>query len=168
FDDSQSCLKCKATEMWVLGHGYGFASPGSSPTPILIDTQAAVPADPPIREIVHIVSADEETDPILLDAASNPTKVTHIVWDAKDALQFDHDLDRTQVAGNLVPATQGHRLQESFAIDTPPASNIHMPLAVVRTGPNSTPGSFSPMYLYSLGKSPLAWLAPDLGTEPTP
>jgi hypothetical protein len=164
FDDGQRCLQRKSTEMWVVGHGYGF----TAGTPILIDTQAVVPADPPIREIVHIVSAGEEADPIFLDASSEPTPVTHIVWDAKEALQFDHDLDRTHLAGNLVPATQGRRVRESFAIDTPPAFNIRMALAMVRTGANSTPDSFSPMYVYTLGNSPLAWLAPDADTAPTP
>jgi predicted phage baseplate assembly protein len=43
-----------------------------------------------------------------------------------------------------------------------------MPLAVVRTGPNATPDSFPPMYLRTLGNTPLAWLAPDAATAPKP
>ena len=164
WDQSQACLKAGATEMWVLGHGFAFTA-GQS---LLIDTQAVTPADPPVREIIQITSVDEETDPLFLDSASNPTPVTHVVWGAGQALQFDHDLTRTVVAGNIVPATQGQRLTESFAIDTPPASNPPMPLAVVRTGPNSTPASLIPTYLYTLAGSPLAWLAPDASTEPLP
>ena len=107
-------------------------------------------------------------DPLFLDATNNPTQVTHIVWDASEALQFDHDLSRTIVAGNIIPATQGQRFSEQFAIDTPPASNLQMPLAVVRTAPNSTPTAFLPLYLYTLQNTPLVWLAPDAQTEPLP
>ncbi len=164
WDQSQICLKPGATEMWVLGHGFGFTA-GQA---LLIDTQAVTTADPPIREIIHITSVDEETDPLFLDATSNPTPMTHLVWGANEALQFDHDLTRTVLAGNIAPATQGQRLTESFAIDTAPASNPTMPLAVVRTGPNSTTASLIPTYLYTLAGSPLAWLAPDASSEPLP
>ncbi|HME37169.1 MAG TPA: baseplate J/gp47 family protein [Candidatus Sulfotelmatobacter sp.] len=158
WDDSQICLKAGTTEMWVVGQGFGFFD-GQA---LLIDTQAQVPADPPIREVVHILTSDEQTDQLY------NIKVTHITWDTSEALQHDHDLTRTAVAGNVVPATQGARFQESFAINTPPASDPFMPLAIVRTGPNSTPNSFAPMYLYTLGKTPLAWLAPDATTSPLP
>ena len=164
WDDSRLCLGKGSVEMWIVGHGFNFFS-GQA---ILIDTQAAVSADPPIREIVHITSSDEEVDPLFLDASNNPTQVTHIVWDASEALQFDHDLSRTIVAGNILPATQGQRFSEQFAIDTPPASNLQMPLAVVRTAPNSTPTAFLPLYLYTLQNTPLVWLAPDAQTEPRP
>jgi hypothetical protein len=164
WDQSQICLEPGAAEMWVLGHGFGFTA-GQA---LLIDTQAVNAADPPIREIIHVTSADEELDPLFLDSSSNPTPVTHIVWGASEALQLDHDLTRTVVAGNILPATQGQRLIESFAIDTVPAGTPNMPLAVVRTGPNSTPGSLVPIYLYTLASPPLAWLAPDTDTEPLP
>jgi len=158
WDDSQLCLKTGATEMWLTGLGFAF----TAGLALLIDTAAQVSADPPIREVVHIVSVDEQFD-YLYGVA-----VTHIQWDASDALQHDHDLTRTAVAGNLVPATKGARFSESFAIDTPPAANPFLPLAIVRTGPNSSPNSFAPMYLYTLANTPLAWLAPDTSTAPTP
>jgi hypothetical protein len=165
WDDSQRCLEKGATEMWVLGHGYGFQA-GQA---ILIDTQAPVSADPPIREVVHlIVPGDEVLDPLFLDISSNPSPVTHLTWSAWEALQFEHDLTRTTVAGNLLPATQGRRFVESFAIDTPPASNLQIPLALVRTGANSTPDTFAPMYLFSLGKTPLTWLANGTSSAPLP
>jgi Baseplate J-like protein len=164
WDQSQVCLNAGATEMWVLGHGFSFTA-GQA---LLIDTQAVNTADPPVREIIHITSANEEADPLFLDSSSNPTPVTHVVWGADEALQYAHDLTRTVVAGNIVPATQGQRLTESFAIDTPPAGNVAMPLAVVRTGPNSTAASLIPIYEYTLSRSPLVWLAPDSETEPLP
>ena len=164
FDDSQLCLQAGSTEMWILGHGFGFQN-GQA---LLIDTQAPVPADPPIREVVHITSAKEELDRLFLDGSSNPTQITHISWDGKEALHSSHYLARTTLAGNLAPATQGKRLSESFAIDTPPAGNPNTLLAVVRTGMNSTPDSFSPMYLHTLNSTPLAWLAPDPKSSPLP
>jgi hypothetical protein len=156
WDDSQLCLATGATEMWVLGQGFGF----TVGLALLIDT--TVLASAPIREVVHIVTVDEEFD------ALYSQKVTHITWDASEALQYDHDLLNTVVAGNLVPATQGARSTEFFAIDTPPAGNPAMPLAIVRTGPNSTCASFAPMYLYTLGNTPLAWLSSDANTSPLP
>jgi hypothetical protein len=80
FDDSQRCLEAGFTEMWIVGYGFGFTpAPGLPTTPLLIDTTAAVSADPPNREIIHIIAADEETDPIFLDSSGNPTQVTHII-----------------------------------------------------------------------------------------
>ncbi|HEY4364587.1 MAG TPA: baseplate J/gp47 family protein [Bryobacteraceae bacterium] len=158
WDDSQICLKTGSTEMWVSGKGFGF-TPGLR---LLIDTAATVSADAPIRQVVHIVSVDEEFD------ALYGQDVTHITWDASEALTHDHDLTRTVLAGNLVPATEGARFQEAFAIDTPPAATPFMKLAVVRTGPNSTPSTFAPMYLYTLSKPPLAWLAPDAAIPAAP
>jgi hypothetical protein len=164
FDDSQLCLKAGSTQTWILGHGLAFQS-GQA---LLIDTKAPVPADPPIREVVHITSANEEVDPLFLDSNSNPIQVTHITWDGKEALRYSHDLARTTLAGNLVPATQGGRLSESFAIDTPPISDPHTRLAAVRTAMNSMPDSFSPMYLHTLSSTPLVWLAADPKSSPLP
>ena len=140
WDDSQRCLQTGAIEMWVEGQGYGFVQ-GQT---LLIDTQAQSTADPPIRETFQLVSADEEVDPLY------GTAITHIVW--ANGLQFTHDLTRTVLAGNLVPATQGRRNVESFAIDQAP-SGVSVPLAIVGTGPNS-----STQYLYTLQNVPLAWL----------
>lgn len=158
WDDSQRCLRAGSTEMWVVGHGFHFM-PGQA---LLIDSQGQTTADPPIREIVHLTSVDEETDQLF------GQDVTHIVWSADEALWFDHDLTlkpddkpRTLLAGNLIPATQGRRYTETFAIDQAPAAAPQMPLAIIRTGANSVPDSPSPQYLHTLRNAPLAWLAPD-------
>src|ERR1019366_8961021 len=118
-----------------------------------IDTQGATTADPPKRESVHLIAADEDTDQLFGQA------VTHLVWSAAEALQFDHDLTlnpdqtpRTVLAGNLVPATQGTRYREGFAIDQAPAGST-LPQALIRTGANGTQ-----QYLYNLLNAPLAWL----------
>lgn len=153
WDDGGRCLHAGATEMWVLGHGFGFTAVQT----LLIDTAAENTADPPVRELVRLVSADELSDPLFLDAHNAPTPVTHLVWDARDALRFDHDLDRTQLAGNLIPATHGRRYVETFGIDTGPAGGR----ALVRSGPNDTPAATIAQYLYTLRRDPLVWLAPD-------
>ncbi len=149
WDDSQQCLLAGATEMWIECHGFGFV-PGQN---LLIDTAAANTADPPTREIVQLDSVNEEIDQLYNVA------VTHLVWQV--GLEYNHDLTRTVLAGNLVPATQGRRYTETFAIDqAPPGTNI--PLAMVRTGPNG-----SQQYLYSLQNTPLVWLnQPDGSTLP--
>jgi hypothetical protein len=157
-DDSESCLARGATEMRVLGHGFGF-QPGQA---LLIDTQGATTADPPKREVVHLTAAAEEVDLLF------GNDITHLVWGSGEALQFDHDLTlnpdgtpRTVLAGNLVPATQGTRFNEGFAIDQAPAGTT-IPLALVRIGANNTP-----QYLYTMGNAPLAWLTRN-GASPLP
>ena len=68
FDDSQRCLYSCVTEMYVLARGYDFIA-GQA---LLIETQAATSADPPIRQIVHLAEyvgtpnqwATELSDPV--------------------------------------------------------------------------------------------------------
>ncbi len=184
-DDSQRCLKAGSTEMWVAGDSFNFvtdntAGPGKGQT-LLIDTGGATSADPRIREIVHLLSANPETDPLFLTPPPNPqpTPITRIVFRAEDALKSDHDLTKTVLAGNLIPATQARRYTETFAIEEPPAASPQMPLAIVRVGSNNTPDIPASQYLYTLQNAPMAWLAQDnpdalplpeivLAQQPTP
>jgi hypothetical protein len=175
WDDSQRCLHAGATQMWVHKHGFAFYE-GQE---LLVDTRGPTSADPPVREVVRLVStkpghgdfAVEEIDPLFLEGGQ-PAEVTHIRWRAEDALRHDHDLDRTTLAGNLVPATQGRRFTETFAITAPPATAPNTPLALVRTGPGSVPwdrdGPKRPQYLYTLQAGQLAWLGDDPGVDPEP
>ncbi len=174
WDDSQRCLKRGATEMWAVNHGLGLQAGDR----LLIETQVRQ-GDPPVREIVQLIAAIEETD----DLFNHP--VTHLIWRQEDALQFDRDLTqdtagnpKTILAGNLVPATQGRRYTETFAIPRDPET--HTPTAIpgipqaiaflgryARAQPNSHPANpvaapvRIPQYLYTLRVAPLAWLAPD-------
>jgi hypothetical protein len=162
WDDSQACLKAGSMEMWLVGTGLGLFDDQI----LLIDTIAGSPADPPIREFVHVlivIDPDEPSDPLFSGPA---TPVTHVVF--KDALKLDHDLTndssgnpRTTVVGNIVPATQAETKIESFVIPPASASHREMPLAIVRTGPNYTPNAPSLQYLYTLRNAPVAWLEQD-------
>lgn len=154
WDDSQLCLRRGATEMWIEGN-----HPELEGVQLLIDTAPLTPGDPPVREVVTIPTGGVKLEQDLLFAVS----VTHLTWGSDQALAHDHDLSpdakgspRTTLAGNLVPATQGRTVSETFAIDVPPASAPRMPLALVRTGANG-----APLYLYPLRGAPLAWLAED-------
>jgi hypothetical protein len=149
WDDNDRCLPAGATSVDLTGDGFAFFV-GQQ---LLIDTAGPTSADPHVRQIVTLVAPIvERTDPLFAQ------KTTHIVWRAEDALAAPHDLTRTVVAGNLVPATQGARRREVFAIHTPPASNPQMPKAVARLGPNSTAESPNWVYRFTLGSSPLAYL----------
>ena len=174
WDDSQRCLKRGATEMWAVNHGLGLQAGDR----LLIETQVRQ-GDPPVREIVQLIAAIEETD----DLFNHP--VTHLIWRQEDALQFDRDLTqdtagnpKTILAGNLVPATQGRRYTETFAIPRDPQTHTNtaipgIPQAIAFLGrypmaqPNSHPANpvaapaRIPQYLYTLRVAPLAWLAPD-------
>ena len=147
FDDSQRCLPCGATEMWVLGHGFKF---DSQPTlPLLIQTD--LPGES-IREVVHITDAKEILDTVYLTGGA-PTPVTRISWGATDALTRDHDLTSTHLAGNLLPATQGQRFAESFVVGTAPAGLSALPVAVARYGPSGTSAQPNWIFRYPLSKT---------------
>jgi hypothetical protein len=137
WDPTVTWLRRGATSMWVSGHGHGFY-PGQR---LLIDT-AAARGDPPAREIVQLTGARERTDPV------QGQPVTLIRW--ADRLACDHDLTRTELAGNLLPAVHGRVTEELFAIPgtgRPPA----VPVATVRSSPAAH-------CLYALA-GPLAWQA---------
>lgn len=162
WDDAQRCLRAGSTDMWVEGHGLGL-DVGQA---LLIDTRPLNSADPPIREIVHVKAPiGEQSEDQIYPTGGSATPVTHVFWD--EPLTLDHDLTpldgqpRTVLCGNLVPATQGMRLTETFAAGSPPASAPDMPTTFIRIGANSTPDSPTPTHRFSLPAAPLAWLAPE-------
>lgn len=173
-DDSQRCLPAGATSMCVLGHGYNFACCQY----LLIDTQGATRADPPIRQLVQLIAANGSSKPAIekCDALFLNTAYTQIFWQQADALEVEHDLTVTTLCGNIVPATQGQTVvAESFAIAAAPTGNSTTPAAIVRTGPRGLPtGSCGiapdpmPQHLYCLSNpSRLAWLAAGPGSTVT-
>jgi predicted phage baseplate assembly protein len=166
WDDSRRCLNAGATQMWVLGHGFGFQA-GQW---LLIDTSAETTADPPLRELVQLTAdGSEDVDLLFTNGTSPPsgTPVTLIQWGRDTAPKQAHDLTRTVLAGNLIPATQAQTSQVTFVVDPPsdaPLAVRNLPRAVVRTGPNGTP-----QYLFTLPARPVAWLQPnDPGILPIP
>jgi hypothetical protein len=191
FDDSERCLKAGTTQMHVLGRGFAF-QPGQS---LLIETLAESSADPPIRQIVQLLDsgdpggpwAREECDelfPRSVDpsgppwmtcaisppAATAPTAVTRVAWRSADALAQDRDLTRTTLSGNIVPATQGRTVHESFLIGAP-AEGDTTPGTIERAGPRpllaqGVSGSPPPIQLYTLANTPVAWL-PQLALDPS-
>jgi hypothetical protein len=162
FDDSQQCWPAGSTDLWVLGHGFQFAS-GQI---LLIQTD--LPGES-LRQTVTLTAPGVEAfDPIYL-TNNAPTPVTHIVWGTSDALTRARDLTNTKLGGNLVPATQGQRFSESFAIVSAPPSAPSAPLAIMRWGPNSSDSKINPIYRWPLGQGPLGWLPssdPTQGPQP--
>src|SRR5262249_3423470 len=155
WDDSRRCLYAGATELWIRGQGYGFpvGDPqfGTLGLPILIDTAAAESIDPPFREVVHLTAAEETVDQLLGVAA------TRLAWAVEDALHYDHDLTGTRLAGHLLPATEGRRFTELFAIE-PKGPGEHPPGATVRVGPDADCNDAVPIYLHTLSQGRLTWL----------
>lgn len=158
WDDADRCLPAGSTSLWVAGHGFGFpvadTRTGAPGLALLIDTAGAEPLDPPVREVVHLTQAVEQTDPLF------GTRVTRLSWAPSQALAQEHDLTRTHLAGNLLPATEGRRYTERFAVAPPggagPAGTI---TAVARTGPNASCGDPRPVHSCTLTRGRLAWLA---------
>jgi hypothetical protein len=187
FDDSLRCLRAGATEMYVLGTGYGFQHNQL----LLIETLPATVADLPLRQVVQLIDdadgrpATELCDPLypppspaeltgappppnLICRTSPPggTAVTLIRWRSEDALTDDRDLTRTRLAGNLVPATQALTVAETLVIPPAPTIPSNQPRAIVRTGPNDRADAPSLQYLYPLSKGSLAWLAAQSTSAP--
>lgn len=162
-DDSRRCLRAGSTEMWIVGHAYALMKD----TPLLLDTAAAVSADPHVRETVLLLhDAVEELD-ALFPPGGPPTPITHLTF--KAPLVADHDLTRTTLAGNLVPATQGRTYQETFGFPTRAPSLPAVISAVARTGSNAaaSPGAYA--FSYTLARADLAWLpSGDPGGLPVP
>jgi hypothetical protein len=157
FDDSEQCWPAGSTDLWVQGHGLAF-TPGQA---LLIQTD--LPGES-LRQIVHLTAPGEETvDPIFLTGGA-PTPVTHIVWGSDEALERDRDLTHTILGGNLLPATQGQRFTETFAICTPPPSAPGAELAIARMGPNGSDSAPNFVFRYPLCQAPLGWLT---GSDPT-
>lgn len=144
WDAAERCLPPGTTAMWIEDPGV----PLVVGQRVLIDTEP-VAAEQPLRKIVQL---SEPPAP-----ASDPLfgkSLLRLVWGPEDALEHHHDLERTTVAGNLVPATQGRRYTERFATRLEGTAPPGVARAVVRTGANRTP-----QYLYTLGRAPLTWLA---------
>jgi hypothetical protein len=188
FDDSVQCLPAGATSMFVQGCGYAFVA-GQA---VLIETQGAGPTDPPVRQIVHLVSNGTPTSDPLFPRAPvaggppfmtiptsppeplEPTAVTRLDWELADALTTARDLSVTTVIGNLAQATQGRTVIESFAIEDPAASPATLPYAFERLGarPLTAPGicgDAPSVRAYTLANGPLTWFAqPELDPSGLP
>jgi hypothetical protein len=161
FDDSEQCWPAGSTDLWVQGHGFNFTA-GQA---LLIQTD--LPGES-LRQIVHLTAPGQEAvDPLFL-TNGQPTPVTHIVWDSSEALTRARDLTRTTLGGNLLPATQGQRFSETFAIGTPPASAPDAVLAIARMGPNGSDSAENFVFRYPLAQAPLGWLASTDGSPPQP
>src|SRR5437764_8507819 len=158
WDDSQRCLRAGSTDLYITGHGLGLYS-GQR---LLLDTNAEGTADAPVRELVAVSATEEICDPLIGDPP--PTLLTQVFLVAPTT--SDHDLASTEVAGNIVPAVQGLRHSERFAIPDP-AALPHGPV-VVRVAANWTPQDPRPDYRYCLTSGPLAWLATNRPDAPLP
>ena len=161
FDDRDECWPPDSTDLWVEGHGFNF-TPGQA---LLIQTD--LPGES-LRQIVHLTEPGHETvDPIFLTGGA-PTPVTHILWGTSEALKRARDLTRTKLGGNLLPATQGQRFTEVFAIGRQPPSAPDAVLAIARMDPNGGDGAENFVFRYPLGQGPLCWLAADSKSPPQP
>lgn len=149
WDQSARCLAVGATSMWVQ-------RPSGAPTflrgqRLVIESERG-PGEAPLREFVELVD-DRDPGEDAEDPLSTPSTVTRISWKAAGALKHAHDLERTRVRGNVVPASQGRTVTERFVIPGGTASTV--PETIVRTGANG-----STQHLFPLLQAPLAWRPP--------
>jgi hypothetical protein len=155
WDEDEQCLARGATTMWIVGNDHGLAA-GCR---VLIQTDLEGES---IRQIVTLTDAVADFDPLFAPGTGTP--LTRLVWGEADALQRDRDLGLTLLGGNLVPATQGVRLSERFAVAPAPASSPGAVVAVEREGTNGVAVQRLP-----LKSAPLAWVTdasrPELRVE---
>jgi hypothetical protein len=147
WDDGERCLEPGATQIWVRGDTHRFKV-GMS---LLIRTD--LPAES-LRQIVTVTAVETSYD-LVFPGGGAKTPVTLITW--AEPLLRERNLTHTAVGGNLLPATQGQRMAESFAIDHGPSG---VPLAIARRGPNATDATPNYVYRRPLAQAPIAWLPP--------
>lgn len=167
WDDDERCLAWGATEMWVQGDAHGFVV-GMK---LLIRTD--LPAES-LRQVVTVTEVELALDHVF-PPGGPPSRVTRLAWGAADALVRERNLPLTNVGGNIMPATQGARIAESFGIDspatTPPTPSPlppGTPLALARRGANATDAAPNWVYRRPLARAPIAWLPPATGTAALP
>jgi predicted phage baseplate assembly protein len=157
WDDRDQCLSAGATSLYVHGHGLGLHT-GQA---LLVDTAGPTAADSHERQVVTLIAAGEQLDPMFAEP------VTRLHWSLDDALTSARDLTRTRLAGNLLPATQGAAHSELFVIAAPAGGPAGVTPAVARWGPNSTAASPNWVYRHTLGVHPVASL-PAADDRPQP
>jgi hypothetical protein len=161
WDDGDQCLHRRATELWLVGDALG----------LIIGDRILIQTDLPgetIRQIVTITEVAADFDPLF--PLGTGTKLTRVTWGVEDALRRDHDLGQTLVGGNIVPATQGVRHSERFAVPPAPITAANATVAIEREGTDGRTVQRLP-----LRAAPLAWLpdatAPEIQvvqTDPEP
>ena len=168
WDVGDVCLEVGTTELWLAGDVTAALLPFDDRPPdgdpgrwVLLRTDPADPGLPARRQLVRLISAAVEHDPLAnLDT-------THIVWEAAQALPFEMDLAALGVHGNIVPAVAGQRVDQVLLIGPGggaiPAADEDPPWAVERQGPNGTVS-----YLFSLARTDTEGLVRrGAGSDPT-
>ena len=130
---------------------------------LLIDTDAPTRADAPIREVVHLTGAIEETDPLYGVA------VTHLRLGRRPRRSPpEHDLSRTGWPATWSTASEGRRYTETFVDRPRPAGTgrtagcgrAHRARRRLRRS--------SPIYLHTLAAGRLALAPRGRGLRPRP
>jgi hypothetical protein len=173
WDASSACLPVGATEMYLAGHHAADLPLDDVPAGVapgrwvILRTDPADRSLPRRRWLVRLITIEDQHDALL------GADVTHLVWEAAQALPFEMDQTVLTLRGNILPATAGRTAVRRFsvgasdyaALQPPPGGDVEtyapVPPAVERTGPNA-----SIAYLFSLPDSEfegLVWL----GTDPT-
>jgi hypothetical protein len=109
-----------------------------------------------VRELVTVAAARQEQDRLF------GATITLVTWRGDEALQWDHDLQKTVIAGNIVPVTQARTVVEEFSIN---GEGIR---AIARLASGST--AQSPVFnsLYPLQSGPLVWCNAENGNDYKP
>lgn len=167
-DDSARMLPAGATAMLVGGHGHAF----QPSQPLLIETRAADELAPAIVQIVHLLPAGDRNGLWSQELHDDifGADYTRIAWQGTDAIVVARDLLTTRVIGNLVFATQGKTVKESFVVGpAPPGPNAPV-AAIERAGSSpAAPGQSAVrpvIKLYTLGEAPAAWLPASVTGQP--
>ncbi len=171
WDASKVCLPVGTTDMYLTGHHTADLPLDDVPDGVppgrwvILRTDPTDRSLPARRWLVRLVTVTDLHDPLL------NADVTHIAWEAAQALPFEFDQTVLTLRGNIVPVTAGRTSVSRFsvgpsayaALEPPPggdpATFAPVPRAVERTGPNS-----SIAYLFSLPDSEfegLVWLGDD-------
>jgi hypothetical protein len=182
--DTDCCLPQGATEATLKGSYSQLVAGDVLIFQEMIGPQTGDPADADIRHrcavrLTQVVTQDDEqnwlVDPLCLDSAGNPIKVTEIQWFAADALPFPvcisssylDDNNDTQFLtdvsvafGNVVLADHGLTLSD-VPIGTVPQPSIRLPVNPAASRCNLTPPAYLPVrFRPQVPNSPLTQAVP--------
>jgi hypothetical protein len=138
WDENDKCLAAGSTELFIDGHHAADLKPGDAtgediPVKWIILQTNPVDAGQPVRtQLVRLITVEDTRDDVF---AQN---ITRLVWDDRDALLHEMDLDSLSVHGNIIPATAGITKTAYFIVGKDPGSNLPAAGTVNRVGHDNT------------------------------
>ncbi len=117
WDENDVCLSVGTTELYIVGHQKSVLTFDDFPAGkvpgkwVLLKTNPINPAQPQRTQLVRLIQVTETLDPVF------NLNITHLQWEAEQALKHEFDLTILTIRGNMVPTTAGKTYESYFIIN---------------------------------------------------